>query len=216
MNDVPEPQLKPLISGNEERTSQHGRGPNGLTSKLVIASAIVVACLGGALWHQSTSLSNGSGPETAVSPSAAGGGQAEPQIRADATHLGVQLALISASQAPSALAKTDFSQEQKTQILAAIKNRRMRLVRMPIAQVAGLPGQILTITSGGMTQSLRLKPSLQAVVLPIYIAGEVTVTPATPPPAGGLQAGVLTALGPLILPVLATLNQQVVLDVIVQ
>ncbi|GBR09162.1 hypothetical protein HW511_02700 [Asaia siamensis] len=213
MNDTPEPQLKPLTHGDDGGRHQHAHERGSMVPKLVMASAIVMACMGGAYWHSASS-----GSAAGLQPSRAAGPveAAEPQIRADAIHLGAQFALIGAGQAPAALARSGFDGQQKTEILAAVKNRRMRLVRMPIAQIAGIPGQTVSITSGGITQKLMLKPELQAVVLPIYLAGEVTITPITPPPAGGLQTGILTALGPQVLPTLARLDQQIVLDVIVQ
>ena len=74
----------------------------------------------------------------------------------------------------------------------------------------------VAITSGSMTQNLLLKPELQTVVVPIYMAGEITINPLSTPAAGGLESGILTTLGPLILPRLTNINQQIVLDVIVQ
>ncbi|MDL2170328.1 MULTISPECIES: hypothetical protein [Asaia] len=213
MNDTPEPQLKPLSHGTVGSGHHSPRESGGLTSKLVLASAVVMACMGGAYWQNTAhgGVTAARAPQASTTPL-----DREPQIRADARHLGAQFALIAPGQAPSALAHSGFDTQQRANILAAVKNRRMRLVRMPIAQIAGLPGQSIAITSGGLTQRLTLKPELQAVVLPIYLAGEVTISPLTQPPAGGLETGILTALGAQVLPTLASLDQQIVLDVIVQ
>lgn len=216
MNDTPEPQLKPLDHGMDGNRQQQARERGSMMPKLVMASAVVLACMGGAYWH-STAPGTTAGQQPAQTAVAAPApDRNEPQIRADAMHRGAEFALILPKQAPAALAGSSFDSQQKAEIIAAVKNRRMRLVRMPIAQIAGVPGQSVAITSGGMTQKLILRPELQAVVLPIYLAGEVTITPITPPPAGGLQTGILTALGAQVLPTLARLDQQIVLDVIVQ
>ncbi|GBQ10291.1 hypothetical protein AA21291_0380 [Swaminathania salitolerans LMG 21291] len=212
MNDVPEPQLKPLSDGSGTTSRHAGSARTSMTPRLVLAAAVIVACSGGILWKTSSSS------PPAPRPGIVGAGQPDPApgLRPDATHLGAQLALVPTSQVKAALATTGFSSQQKTDILAAVKNRRMRLVRMPIAQIAGPVGQSVTITSGGMRQSLLLRPTLQSVVLPIYLAGEVMINPTTPPPVGGLETGILTALGPQLLPRFTSLDQQLVLDVIVQ
>ena len=211
MNDTPEPQLKPLLDGSGNSVRQSGNERMGLTPKLVMATAIIAACMGGAMWHRSApgTSSSAAGAQTiqTASPS---------QIRSEAAHFDAQLALIPTDRAESALAETGFDKQQRTEIVAAVRNKRMRLVRMPIAQVSGALGQSVAITSGSMTQNLLLKPELQTVVVPIYMAGEITINPLSTPAAGGLESGILTTLGPLILPRLTNINQQIVLDVIVQ
>ncbi|WP_127102733.1 MULTISPECIES: hypothetical protein [unclassified Asaia] len=215
MNDTPEPQLRPLLDGSGNSVRQSDNERMSLTPKLVMATAVMAACLGGVIWNKSSSTS---APPSSSLTSAMQAEQpnAEPQIRPDAMHFDTQFALVPTDKAASALASTGFDEQQRAQILAAVKNRRMRLVRMPIAQVSGAIGQSVAITSGGLRQNLVLKPDLQSVVLPIYLAGEVTIDPLTPPPTGGLGTGILTTLGPQILPLITSLNQQIVLDVIVQ
>lgn len=183
----------------------------GLTPKLVMAAAIMAACMGGTMWHRSApgASSSAEGTQTVQTASPS-------QIRPDAAHFNAQLALIPTDRAEAALAETGFDKQQRTEIVAAVRNRRMRLVRMPIAQVSGALGQSVAITSGSMTQNLLLKPELQTVVVPIYMAGEITINPLSTPAADGLESGILTTLGPLILPRLTNINQQIVLDVIVQ
>jgi len=215
MNDTPEPQLKPLLDGSGNPVRQSGNERMGLTPKLVMATAVMAACLGGVMWNKSspTSSSASTSPAAAIQP---GQSNPEPEIRPDAMHFDVQFALIPTDKTETALASTGFDSQQRAQIKALVKERRMRLVRMPIAQVAGVVGQSVAITSGGLRQDLLLKPDLQSVVVPIYLAGEIAIDPVATPPRGGLGTGILTTLGPQILPLLTNFNQQIVLDVTVQ
>jgi len=215
MNDTPEPQLKPLLDGSGNSVRQSGNERMGLTPKLVMATAVMAACLGGVMWNKSSPTSSpaSTSPAAAIQP---GQSTPEPEIRPDAMHFDVQFALIPTDKTETALASTGFDSQQRAQIMALVKERRMRLVRMPIAQVAGVVGQSVTITSGGLRQDLLLKPDLQSVVVPIYLAGEIAIDPVAAPPRGGLGTGILTTLGPRILPLLTNFNQQIVLDVAVQ
>ncbi|MBR0559983.1 hypothetical protein [Neokomagataea anthophila] len=127
-----------------------------------------------------------------------------------------QLSMISLEQAPKALERTPFDPTTRTKIMAALQRGDMRLAQLPLLDDAGTPGQIIDVTSAGITQRIVLTGSFQPVLLPITTAGAVTITPITPPHNALLSIIAMTALGPQALPSLTGLNQAIELGVIVQ
>ncbi|GBR47052.1 hypothetical protein AA106556_1323 [Neokomagataea tanensis NBRC 106556] len=124
--------------------------------------------------------------------------------------------MLSLDQAPKALAQAPFDPTTRAKIMAALQRGDMRLAQLPLLDAAGTPGQIIDVTSAGITQRIVLTGSFQPVLLPITIAGAVTITPVTPPHNAALSIIAMTALGPQALPSFTALNQAIELGVIVQ
>ncbi|MBS0983883.1 hypothetical protein [Gluconobacter cerinus] len=135
---------------------------------------------------------------------------------APALQAAVQLSMLSAQNAPKALAATSFNAQQRSQILAAVQRGDMRLVEMPVLDAAGVTGQTVDVTVSGLTQRVVLTGKFQRLILPIAEAAQVTIDPVTMPHAPALTIGAMTALGPEALPSLTALSQRIVLGVIVQ
>ncbi|QDH16550.1 hypothetical protein [Swingsia samuiensis] len=136
--------------------------------------------------------------------------------KSDALRAVTQLSMILPENAPQALAKSRFSPTQQSMILAALKRGSMRLVEMPVLDAAGLSGQTIDISVAGLTQRITLTGHFQRVILPISEVGQVTITPVTAPHAPVLNIGAMTALGPEVLPSLTSLDQSIVLNILVQ
>ncbi|AOX19135.1 hypothetical protein [Kozakia baliensis] len=206
----PDPELQRLPPHSVQEGASDARPGGALGVKLAIAAAALLAS-GALATHNFYSSDHKTTP--AQSAQIANQTPAAPH---QPIHAAAQFAMIAPENAARALQKSRFSQDQRAQILAAVKRRDVRLVEMPVADASGQVGQAVSISSAGITQTVVLTGKLQSVLLPIRNAGEVTVTPVTQPRTGGLQTGVLTALGPEVLPTLSSLAQQIILDVIVQ
>lgn len=150
-------------------------------------------------------------PPPAADSSAPGAPAAEAPLKAAA-----QLSMIAPDHAAKALSGSGFTPEQRAGILDAVKRGEMRLVAMPLLDTAGLAGQVVTVSTSGISQNVVLTGKFQRVVLPISKAGQVVIDPVSLPHAPALTIAAMTALGPELLPSLTALNQQIVLDVIVQ
>nr|WP_294914941.1 hypothetical protein [uncultured Neokomagataea sp.] len=127
-----------------------------------------------------------------------------------------QLSMLSMDQAPKALEQSPFDPATRSKIMAALQRGDMRLAQLPLLDNAGTPGQIIDVTSAGITQRIILSGTFQPILLPITTAGAVTITPITPPHNALLSIIAMTALGPQALPSLTGLNQAIELGVIVQ
>ncbi|RDI40505.1 hypothetical protein C7453_101299 [Gluconacetobacter liquefaciens] len=125
-----------------------------------------------------------------------------------------QFAMIAPDNAPRALQQSGLPPDQQARILAGIRKREYRLVQMPIYDEAGTGG-VVTVSSGGITQTVPLSPKPRTVLLPIRISGEVDIAPVSDPGPAGVAPGAITVLGPTPLPVIHR-DQMLVLDVIVQ
>ncbi|NHN89670.1 hypothetical protein GOB81_13720 [Acetobacter sp. LMG 1627] len=177
-----------------------------------IAALLVIG--GGASWM----ANNHSAPaETRSEASAAASGTqqtsgsalAEGQLAATA-----QLAYIAPEHAAQALRKAGYSTEEQARIMAGIKRREYRLAIMPVFD-AGNTGGTIAIQSGSMRKVVVLSPKPQSIVLPITVAGEVTITPLSNPGVTGIATGAITVLGPEALPVLHQ-DEALLLSVLVQ
>ncbi len=125
-----------------------------------------------------------------------------------------QFAMIAPDNAPRALQQSGLPPDQQARILAGIRKREYRLVQMPIYDEAGTGG-VVSVSSGGITQTVPLSPQPRTVLLPIRISGEVDIAPVSDPGPAGVAPGAITVLGPTPLPVIHR-DQMLVLDVIVQ
>ncbi|WP_025884545.1 hypothetical protein [Asaia prunellae] len=130
-------------------------------------------------------------------------------------HPEAQLPQIPPGSAERALARSNYSQKDQARILAAYKRREISLIQMPIAELDGRIGETVRIDAGGFTQIVTLSDNLKAVTLPIYHAGEVTISPVHMIAGNTLAAGVLTVYGMYTLPTLSP-SELVTLDVIAQ
>ncbi|WP_147150697.1 hypothetical protein [Neoasaia chiangmaiensis] len=206
MNDRPEPELHRL----PPNAASEARGHGAMATWLVIAASALL----GVGYLANHGIAGNSAP-TAAPVSAQGATQNAASAK-HTLHVGAQFSMIAPENAAQALKASHFSPDQQQDILAAVKRRDVRLVQMPIADATGQVGQVVSVSSAGLTQNVSLTGKLQSVLLPIRDVGEVTLTPVTTPRPGGMQVVALSALGPELLPNLSALDQQLILDVIVQ
>ncbi|MBB2174734.1 hypothetical protein [Gluconacetobacter johannae] len=125
-----------------------------------------------------------------------------------------QFAMVSPDNAPQALLQSGLTPDQQATVLAGIRRREYRLVRMPIYDEAGTGG-VVTVRSGGIAQTVPLGAQPRVVLLPIRMSGEVDIMPVADPGPAGVAPGAITVLGPTPLPVIHR-DEMLVLNVIVQ
>ncbi|MFT8346506.1 hypothetical protein [Gluconobacter oxydans] len=195
----PEPRAQPLPSEPASRSRALWGGGR------LIAALTVGA---GAFFYTHNTAAP---PVPAVAPPS----QSTPAVPAAQT-AAVQLSMLPPAKAPAALAKSGFSPADRARILAAVKDGKMRLVEMPVLDASGAVGQTIDVTVSGLTQRVVLTGKFQHLVIPIVEAGQILIAPVSMPHAPALTIGALTALGPEALPALVTLDQRVLLNVIVQ
>ncbi|MBS0985882.1 hypothetical protein [Acetobacter thailandicus] len=182
MSFTPQPERK-LRAEEEKKTS-------GLKAACILTGTVIL--LAGAGVHFTggkTFLSSMTGESASSSEIISMGNQA------------TQVRLISPDSAAEALSHSEFSPDEQSQILAAVKRRELRLVEMPVFDAAG-SGGIVTISCGTMSQTVHLAPTPKTLILPITVAGTVSVTPASDPGMSGIGTGVITMFGPQALPVI--------------
>ncbi|NPC88782.1 hypothetical protein HNH97_07660 [Gluconacetobacter entanii] len=183
----------------------------------VVAGGLGVHSLGGA--SDATSGAGGAaGAPTALAGqggSSAGGGlrAAVDHTRTHADLLG-EMPMIAPDRATDMLQFTSFDINQKNAILAALKRHEIVLAEMPLYDM-GTGSSVVSVESMGLTQIVHLTGQPRTVVLPIRIAGEVTIRPVSDPGATGLHAGAIFVPGPTSLPVLYK-DGQLVIGVVVQ
>ncbi len=195
----PEPRPQPLPSEPASR-SRALWGGGGLIAALTVGA--------GAFFYTHNTAAP---PVPAVAPPS----QSTPAVPAAQT-AAVQLAMLPPAKAHAALAQSGFSPADRARILAAVKDGKMRLVEMPVLDASGAVGQTIDVTVSGLTQRIVLSGKFQHLVIPIVEAGQILIAPVSMPHAPALIVGALTALGPEALPALTTLDQRVLLNVIVQ
>lgn len=195
----PEPRPQPLPSEPAAR-SRALWGGGGLIAALTVGA--------GAFFY----THNTAAPPA---PAAAPPSQSMPAVPAAQT-VAVQLAMLPPAKAHAALAQSGFSPADRARILAAVKDGKMRLVEMPVLDASGAVGQTIDVTVSGLTQRIVLSGKFQHLVIPIIETGQILITPVSMPHAPALIVGALTALGPEALPALTSLDQRVLLNVIVQ
>lgn len=195
----PEPRLQPLPADPASRNRVLWGG-GGLIAALTVGAGAFFYT------HNTTTL-----PTPPMAPLS----QNSPAVPVAQT-AAVQLSMLPTAKAPAALAKSGFSPDDQARILAAVKDGKMRLVEMPVLDASGAVGQIIDLTVSGLTQRVVLNGRFQHLVIPIAEAGQILIAPVSMPHAPALIVGALTAFGPEALPALTTLDQRVLLNVIVQ
>lgn len=188
-------------------------GANGTRLAVAVIAALLVVG-GGASWLADQPHGTQNNRTAAVPPplpaaqgnrnNTAGGKQA----------LLTQAIYIAPENAAAALRKAGYTPDEQANILAAVKRREYRLAVMPVFDAANTGGTVL-IQSGMMKKLVHLSPRPQNIVLPITLAGDVTITPVSTSSPSGIVTGVITVLGPQIFPVLQT-GDSLFLSVMVQ
>lgn len=127
------------------------------------------------------------------------------------------LSMLPPDEAVRAVARSSFSNQQKPALLAALKENRVRLAAMPLADAAGHTGQLLTVSGGGFTQQVVLGPKAKAVLLPIAQEGIVTLTRVSPAKLGPVSVATLDMFhNVVVLPPLTQASPSFAIPVIVQ
>lgn len=206
----PAPQLMEM---HPDDAAHKGRGFPRLGGCIIVAalalSALaVVHQFGADPAHSGHTGTNQTTAEVAAAPTGT-------QTPATASHMGADLPMIPEGRAALALAHSNYSTQDQARILAAYKRRDISLVQMPIAEIDGKAGTSVKIDTGGFSQIVTLSPALKAVTIPIYHAGEVTISPVHMLAGNTLAASVLTVYGMYNLPTLSS-SELVTLDVIAQ
>lgn len=153
---------------------------------------------------------------TAVAPASATGSATGTPTGTTLPHALAQVTIISPENAAKALANSQIPPSARADILAAVKRREMRLSILPMRDATGAAGQVVTVTSSGITQNVVLGPKYQNVVLPIRGAGQATIIATTTPPPDGLHIGALFVTGPTIMPTIPGPSDGLILDLIQQ
>jgi hypothetical protein len=132
----------------------------------------------------------------------------------------LELPLLARTAEPAAVAGLGLPTGQATQITAALRRDRLRLVQLPLFDAgASLPdgsdaGRAVLVSSGGFSRIVHLGRQPVVVTLPIDRAGTVAFKVA-PNTGGVIGIGALTADGPVTLPDL-THGQELDVGVIAQ
>jgi hypothetical protein len=178
---------------------------------MVAAIAALMVVAGGASW-----MANGNATKDGTSNQPPLSAPQSPQNEISSGRLSVagQFAYISPENAPAALKQAGYSQEEQASILAGINRRDYRLAVMPLFDASGTGGTI-AVTSGSVRRVVHLTPEPQPIVLPITIAGEVSIAAISPTGPAGITSGAVTVLGPEALPSLQQ-GETLPLTVIVQ
>jgi hypothetical protein len=127
----------------------------------------------------------------------------------------VQLVSLSEAEAEAALGDLDLGPAGRTAMLAAIRERRMHLVRAPFFGIGAGVGATVTIACGAVVRSVVLGAKPTPLVLPIERMGRIVLTSGSAPDAEDAWIGLVTAVAPVRLPPLPA-GRSLILDVIVQ
>lgn len=209
LNSPPEP-----VRERSERSSSR---------RLVVVGLIAAVVAGGGLGTGGfmAAREGGSGSQTPPVAAEAGGGGTS-----DGTHFMLnapvqnrpdmmgQMPMISPDRAAEMLRQTSYSIQQQAEILAALKRRDIILADMPMYDMAG-GNAVVNVQSLGLVQTVHLGPRPKSVILPIRVAGNVSITAAGDPGPTGIHAGAVFVPGPTALPVL-TRDTEIVIGVVVQ
>lgn len=191
---------------------QPEKDPENRGSGLMIAAiAALMVVAGGASW-----MANGNGARSgqATPPPLPAPQNTQNETPNGRFSVAGQFAYISPENAPAALRQAGYSESEQASILAGIKRRDYRLAVMPVFDAGGTGGTI-AIASGPVRRIVHLTPKPKPIVLPITIAGEVTIAAISSTAPTGLTAGAVTVLGPEALPTLQQ-GDNLLLTVIVQ
>lgn len=175
-----------------------------------VAMMAAAVGLGGALlaFHERASQPEKPRPQPQMQASR----QAVPMLEGALT-----LSMLPPDEAARAIAHGAFSDQQKPALLAALKENRIRLAAMPLADAAGHTGQLLTVSGGGISQQVVLGPRARAVLLPIAREGIVTLTRTSPAKMGSVSVATLDMFhNVVVLPPLTQTSPSFAVPVIVQ
>ncbi|GBR19746.1 hypothetical protein AA0616_1616 [Komagataeibacter nataicola NRIC 0616] len=199
------------------------RSERSSSRKLVVVGLIAAVVAGGGLGAGGflTPQEGGSGNQTPPVAAEAGGGRggggnhlmlnAPVQGRPDMMG---EMPMISPERAADMLRQTNFTLQQQAEIMAALRRREIILADMPMYDMTG-GGAVVNVESLGLVQTVHLGPQPRSVILPIRIAGNVSITPAGDPGPMGVHAGAVFVPGPTPLPVLMR-GANLVIGVVVQ
>ncbi len=199
------------------------RSERSSSRRLVVVGLIAAVVAGGGLGTGGfmAAREGGSSSQTPPVAAEAGGGGTS-----DGTHLMLnapvqnrpdmmgQMPMISPDRAADMLRQTSYSIQQQAEILAALKRRDIILADMPMYDMTG-SNAVVNVQSLGLVQTVRLGPQPKSVILPIRVAGNVSITAAGDPGPAGIHAGAVFVPGPTALPVL-TRDTEIVIGVVVQ
>ncbi|GBQ93577.1 hypothetical protein [Asaia krungthepensis] len=211
MRDDAQPQPE-LLKASPDGAHAPSRRASHLPG-LVVLTGIVISGLA-ALHYAGGNAPSGT-PNLPPVAKDTGSSPAEAPAKSASPHLGASLPVIPADRSLTALAHSGYSKTDQARILAAVKRREVSLVQMPIAEIDGRIGGTVRIDAGGFSQFVTLSENLKAVTLPIFRAGEVTISPAHMIAGNTLATGVLTVYGMYTLPTLGS-SELVTLDVVAQ
>ena len=131
----------------------------------------------------------------------------------------VDLAILPSGEARAAVAGMGLQGGDAALMLKALREGRLRLVRMPLVDVStldhatgGPPAHDVILSTGGYAVTVHLTRAPVSLALPITAVGEVTFRTAGPDPVG---IGALSLSGPVRLPDLAP-GQVLSVGVVVQ
>lgn len=199
------------------------RSERSSSRKLVVVGLIAAVVAGGGLGAGGflTPEEGGSGSQTPPVAAEAGGGRgnggnhlmlnAPVQGRPDMMG---QMPMISPDRAAEMLRQTSFTLQEQAEIMAALRRREIILADMPMYDTAG-GGSVVNVESLGLVQTVHLGPQPRSVILPIRIAGNVSISPAGDPGPMGVHAAAVFVPGPMPLPVLMR-GTNFVIGVVVQ
>lgn len=199
------------------------RSERSSSRRLVVVGLIAAVVAGGGLGTGGfmAAREGGSSSQTPPVAAEAGGGGTS-----DGTHLMLnapvqnrpdmmgQMPMISPDRAADMLRQTSYSIQQQAEILAALKRRDIILADMPMYDMTG-SNAVVNVQSLGLVQTVHLGPQPKSVILPIRVAGNVSITAAGDPGPAGIHAGAVFVPGPTALPVL-TRDTEIVIGVVVQ
>lgn len=110
----------------------------------------------------------------------------------------MELGLMPAGEAEAAVAGMGLSGGEAALMQAALRDRRVRLVRMPLVdETPGDAGHDVVVSTAGYSRMVRLTRTPVAVPLPVGPAGEVSFST---PDAEAVGIGALGLSGPVRLP----------------
>ncbi len=110
----------------------------------------------------------------------------------------MELGLVPAGEAEALVAGMGLSGAEAALMRAALRDRRLRLVRMPLVdETPGEGGHDVTLSTAGYTRMVRLTRTPMAVPLPVGPGGEVAFST---PNVEAVSIGALGLSGPVRLP----------------
>ncbi len=110
----------------------------------------------------------------------------------------MELGLVPAGEAEALVAGMGLSATEAGLLRAALRDRRLRLVRMPLVdETLGGAGHDVVVSTAGYTRAVRLTRTPVAVPLPVGPGGEVAFTT---PDLEAVSIGALGLSGPVRLP----------------